>query len=491
MVTTILPVAAEAPASYVDIKISELASASATSASQEFVELYNPSDNEVDLTGWKLEYKSATGTSWTTKATLAGRVPARGFYLLATSDYLADLVDQTLSSGLANTGGHIQLLALDATSIDLVGWGNANAPETQATSALVGGQSLKRLFNSDGQIKDTNNNLVDFELSDSPEPQSTPGKEEVESEPEPEITPGPESACEEVVITEILPNPAGMDTNAEYIELYNPTDEIIALDNCGLATTANSKIYWFQAGSELSPQAYVAFYNSQTGLTLANAAGGSVFLLSADEVELDNVEYAPELEDDVAWAKFDDDLWQATYTLTPGAANVLQTSKPCPVGEERNVETGQCRQIAVAATLTPCKEGQERNPETNRCRNIATLAPCGPGQERNAATNRCRSITTAATMLKACAADQERNPETNRCRKISAATKPKTTKNSSSSSPTISAPATIPTSPMSATLVAGSAGVALLYGLYEFRYNLRNRLQLLRGYFNHRTHTGP
>lgn len=228
-------------------------------------------------------------------------------------------------------------------------------------------------------------------------------------------------------MSELLPNPAGTDSGHEFIELHNPTEEVIPLAGCSLTATDNSKTYNFSATAELQPGEYQAFSDNMTGLTLANAAGGTV-RFSSPTAELQAVTYPGNLDDDVSWARFVDD-WQSTYQLTPNAPNVLVSSKPCPVGEERNPDTGLCRSLTTgesSSILTPCREDQERNPETNRCRSLqstvlASLVPCKPGQERNPATNRCRSIAGSASNLVPCKEGQERNPETNRCRSVATA----------------------------------------------------------------------
>jgi len=54
------------------------------SVSHNFVELYNPTDSDVSLDGWTLNY-SAGGTSWTSR-TLAGTIRKHSSYLVLTSD---------------------------------------------------------------------------------------------------------------------------------------------------------------------------------------------------------------------------------------------------------------------------------------------------------------------------------------------------------------------------------------------------------------------
>lgn len=44
------------------IVITELQTGGATDATAEFVELYNPNDTSIDVTGWQLQYRPASGT---------------------------------------------------------------------------------------------------------------------------------------------------------------------------------------------------------------------------------------------------------------------------------------------------------------------------------------------------------------------------------------------------------------------------------------------
>src|SRR5262249_50056444 len=139
---------------------------------------------------------------------------------------------------------------------------------------------------------DTDNNSADFALNSSSNPSNLSGQYVTSCQPvstpaagnnDPTGTPNPVTGttptCEGVLITEILPNPAGTDAGHEYIELYNPTSSSISLDGCSLQTSSSSKKFSF-SGTTLQPNEYKAFYDSATGLTLPNSAGGTAYLLS-------------------------------------------------------------------------------------------------------------------------------------------------------------------------------------------------------------------
>jgi phosphatidylserine/phosphatidylglycerophosphate/cardiolipin synthase-like enzyme len=106
------------------------------SAYDEFVELYNPTSSAVSLAGWKLQYKSATGASFSDLTTLSAgaSIPAHGFFLLggtnAGGNYTGSATaDATFPAGLADAGGHVRFLDGSAVEVDRIGWGTGNAAE--------------------------------------------------------------------------------------------------------------------------------------------------------------------------------------------------------------------------------------------------------------------------------------------------------------------------------------------------------------------------
>ena len=147
--------AAGAHAAANHVVISEFATRGPTAATDEFVELYNPTDNPVDLSGWRLQYKSATGTTWNDRAVLPANsfIPARGFFLIVNTSYIGGATPD-YSSGLWNSGsgmadnGHERILDASLVEVDKVGWGSAIDPEGGVTAPNHGttanGNSVER-----------------------------------------------------------------------------------------------------------------------------------------------------------------------------------------------------------------------------------------------------------------------------------------------------------------------------------------------------------
>jgi len=118
------------------VVISEFTTRGPAAATDEFVELYNPTDNAINLASWVFQYKSATGSTWFDRATLPSNamIPARGFYLIANTSYVGTVTpDFSSGSWTSGTGmadnGNIRIIDNTLTEVDRVGYGSGNDPE--------------------------------------------------------------------------------------------------------------------------------------------------------------------------------------------------------------------------------------------------------------------------------------------------------------------------------------------------------------------------
>ncbi|MFM2402966.1 MAG: hypothetical protein RL223_846, partial [Pseudomonadota bacterium] len=164
------------------VVISQVYGGNGNTWASDYVELFNRGSTAVDVSGWSVQYASATGTGAFAAngvTALAGTL-APGRYLLvklATSTTgtalpAADasgslnlsgsngkVVLANTANGLACNGGSISCAAYAAQVVDLVGYGTANWAEGTAAPAASATSALLRAGNG---CTDSGNNATDF-----------------------------------------------------------------------------------------------------------------------------------------------------------------------------------------------------------------------------------------------------------------------------------------------------------------------------------------
>jgi len=146
----------------------------------DFIELYNPNNFQVNLNGYRLVKRTKTGTSdtniksWTSDS----YIPANGYYLWANSGYtdISPAPDITTAATISdNNGVAIRFGPADTgTIIDSVGWGEAQNAFIESLPFPINpsaNQSIQRKFQNNTFI-DTDNNASDFEIQNCPSPKA-------------------------------------------------------------------------------------------------------------------------------------------------------------------------------------------------------------------------------------------------------------------------------------------------------------------------------
>jgi hypothetical protein len=184
------------------VVISEFAPGGPAGANDEFIELYNPTNAAIDISGWRVQYRSAAGATYSMPAAFPSGsiIPAHGYFLVASNSYAGAvapdvrLTTELSMSANATAGGHVRLgkaavtnANVDANVVDTVGYGTANGPETSpAPPAPAAASSYERKANADstpasmaggaddkkGNGYDSNDNSKDFVIRATRGPQN-------------------------------------------------------------------------------------------------------------------------------------------------------------------------------------------------------------------------------------------------------------------------------------------------------------------------------
>lgn len=262
----------------------------------DFIELYNPGNTTVDLTGWSVQYAAAAGTSWQVTP-LSGSIPAKSFYLVQEAAGTGGTVNLPTPdvTGTINMSGTAFKIVLSnaataltganptgAAVVDKIGVGpTASGFETAATAVLSNTASAERKANAtstaatlavggteefNGNGYDTDNNSTDFVIT-APNPQNSAVKEP--------------TGANHVVISEVYGGGgnSGAVYKNDFIELYNPTLSAIDLTGWSVQYASATGTSW-QATTLSGSIAAKGFYLIQQ----AAGSGGTTNLPTPDKI---------------------------------------------------------------------------------------------------------------------------------------------------------------------------------------------------------------
>jgi hypothetical protein len=243
------------------------------SGADEFVEIFNPYNNVIPLSGWKIQDASGKNTP------LPDQLLGREQFLIVKNP----------AGRLNNDADAVRLLDPTGQIIDQVAYGTKELPAAKKPKAL--GRAVDGAWclaePTPGEA-----NLCPVLLPIEPplDPVVSPiVPATVSSDPPPALAP-PEQNYEDLQLNEVYPSPAGSDAADEFIEIINRGPAYVNVQNVILEDASGRRFvardFW-----RLAPGAVVAFRRPQTKLTLNNSSD-AVRLLAPDGSLLDEIEYA-------------------------------------------------------------------------------------------------------------------------------------------------------------------------------------------------------
>ncbi len=306
----------------------------------EFIELFNPSTQEVNLIGWTLS-DTSKGGKYTFDKEKA--IKSKGFVIIYRKEFtfaLNNTGEEKIT--LTKPGGKIS----DETVYSETAQGNSYIKEggiwKQTEKPTPGEENILHI----AEIPNKNEESIKEEGKESEK------VNENENTDQQSIS---EESFPTLSITEFLPNPEGEDALQEFIEIYNPQQEAVNLKNWTLKDNSKSGAYTFNDRT-LQPGEYTAIYRSTSKIALNNTGEERIFLLTPTEKVVAQAVYSASQEG-ISYA-FSKEKWQETTTPTPGAANIISA----PIVEEE-----------AAATEEKSKIQTEEKPETTILKNYPNI----------------------------------------------------------------------------------------------------------------------
>lgn len=237
-----------------------LANPTGTDLGSEWVELVNVGAASVPLGGWTISDGAAIRHVFAASDSIE---PGQSIVVFDRGAHPAvpgHLISSTARLSLNNSGDSLTLQDGDGRVRDEVDW-----------SGSTNGVSLVRELDGDSDAP-----LVDHDTVLGADGVSSPGRR-VDGK----------AWGGELLINELLPNPAGSDSGAEWIEVVNVGSTEVALDGWSLGDAVNSARHVFDVGTTLSPGESLVVWDSgshpgdlvaSTGLLSLNNSGDLITL---------------------------------------------------------------------------------------------------------------------------------------------------------------------------------------------------------------------
>lgn len=286
-------------ASYNHVVISEIYyNATGDDSKEEWIELYNPTNNDIDLTEYKIlsnnddEYEFEADTKI---------LPGDLLVIAKDKDRFNEIYGFYpeifgVKFHLADNGDYLVLKDKDDSVVDAISWGNVNYEDSLHFNCVATGHSIERDISSDSNL------LID------------------------EVHPNPDKKYEKIIysdkiiISEILPQP-DIGTNNEFVELKNTGDTEIDLTNWIIDDDdGGSSPYIITKDIKVGAGEFIIFYHTDTGIFL-NDAGDKIRLVDPTGELKSMISYEKSYRGQ-SYANFSG-TWRWTETVTPDSENIF------------------------------------------------------------------------------------------------------------------------------------------------------------------------
>ncbi|MCK5416388.1 lamin tail domain-containing protein [Candidatus Parcubacteria bacterium] len=268
-----------------------------TDETDDWIELYNPTDQNIDLLAgsYRLERRTTAGPDTSLFMEIGNldhgsyhgshpngttTIPAYGFYLIVRDNANADLISKAdaigTHAGFILTDSNTIYLATgpvagppndvtDSDVVDLVGYGSALSHRTAPAINPSANQSIERGLTG----YDSNNNFKDFTIKNNPTPRNSSGH-----------------GKSDIVINEFLASTTINSVYEEFIEIYNASSSIINIENWKIKIGNSTATTSINLIGDINPSGFITKYidknilQASSTITIYNELGNEIDKIS-------------------------------------------------------------------------------------------------------------------------------------------------------------------------------------------------------------------
>lgn len=285
----------------------------------EFIELYNATNENIDLDGWNLKKmtKSGSKSNLLSSSKFEGVIEKGGYFVIAHPSYESIAVVNAVYSGSSYSISKDNTVVLYDNSggiIDALCWGACEheCPGEKYDDNPKDGMSISR----------TNEEYDNYAVSRVP----TPGEKNQ--------FPSKEEYSKLLRFNEVLPNPEGTDKNNEWIELMSLDPEEIDLSGWIIENGSGKR---FTIKKEVSsPGGLLVVVIENTSLSVRNNSE-QLSLLDPNEDVVDKVTIDGYASSGLSYNKTSQGAWRWSRFLTPGVKNKFNNQPKIKIKKSKNI----------------------------------------------------------------------------------------------------------------------------------------------------------